>query len=913
MIDFFKKPTNIFQYGRENGAALVVTLLVLVLFAVLITGFLAATRIETAASRNFAYQNIAEKMAHLGAERAIAQLNSANLTSTSITNYISQPGRITTNGVAMDLTSASLNATATTSVNLNQGLAIQTNSNTNLFSIPAVPNLITSGGNTTTNGRFAYWIDDDGTKANPNAMMPNRTNFLTTNSRPLSARTFSTTFRDNLSNAITSTSANQLWGYFFTPLQAPAMAPSLANQIYQITAGPPNLTNAFTFFTNTRINLNQSLAATNTADGAFMPRNFLTNAAGAATLTAELDNLISSNIDNLRTTTIFGSGFTSKYTRDVLRQILVNINDLNLPSGSTNTDGRTAATGNGNLNADGIPQNFSGLKRFIHLNEIAVRAAQSTNSLGYNRAIELQIWFSTELVNPYNLPWGDSAQIIFGIGGISFDARYELAGVTNSRTFGRSDWNWSGGRDSSGIETNGIRLEGRPPVLNNVPAFSIRSADAFSRPFTYAFEWQVFFGPNPDNIPTGASNVVVTNVSLSPSYVKLLQWTNTPSTIRDWATRSDFGTFRFTNTSQITTVPENIGPIGSWYPVPDAGPGPREPFASLPSFNSAGAFGIAKNDPRVRTFPGWGTTINSWTRVLGGGSPPTTIGAGNGNVVNFQISSTGIPGIGPDSAPASTDIFSNFSLTNSFRSTNSANEPYISLMELGKIHTGLQWRTLQMRSQNATESRARLIPDWALLDAFYISNSIPKLNINSVVYPAATNSAANTIGQQEAAGLLRGPALESLLSGGTNAPLAADFVSANSSMRTSGVNSYRTIASNIARMDFTNTWLTNRAALGTNYFLSNQYAMLGEILEVNRVANFGDSDAVNEGRAASFIDAMSLHSDVFSIYSVGYATDRQGRNVAEFILRTQVQLDRSTGRFRKVFVEPVKTSNLPMP
>jgi hypothetical protein len=88
---------------------------------------------------------------------------------------------------------------------------------------------------------------------------------------------------------------------------------------------------------------------------------------------------------------------------------------------------------------------------------------------------------------------------------------------------------------------------------------------------------------------------------------------------------------------------------------------------------------------------------------------------------------------------------------------------------------------------------------------------------------------------------------------------------------------------------------------------------LGDVLEVNRVANFTNNDASNEGRAASFIDAMSLHSDVFSIYSLGQALDRQGRNVGEFMLRTQVQLDRTTGRFRPVFTEPVRTSSLPMP
>jgi hypothetical protein len=209
-----------------------------------------------------------------------------------------------------------------------------------------------------------------------------------------------------------------------------------------------------------------------------------------------------------------------------------------------------------------------------------------------------------------------------------------------------------------------------------------------------------------------------------------------------------------------------------------------------------------------------------------------------------------------------------------------------------------------------------MIPDWALLDSFYINNGVPKLNINSFVYPAATNvSEAATLAGQANATLLRTTALEALVAGGTNRIDPGDLLPTAASMNaTAGnVNFYRTIVSNIALGNFTTTWAQRRNFLGTNAFPANQYAMLGEVLEVDRVSNFTNSDAVNEARAASFIDAMSISSDVFSIYSVGYAVDRQGRDVAEFVLRTQVQLDRATGRFRKVFVEPIRSSNLPMP
>jgi hypothetical protein len=227
------------------------------------------------------------------------------------------------------------------------------------------------------------------------------------------------------------------------------------------------------------------------------------------------------------------------------------------------------------------------------------------------------------------------------------------------------------------------------------------------------------------------------------------------------------------------------------------------------------------------------------------------------------------------------------------------------------VHTGLQWRTLHMASQNPTEIGNSLIPDWALLDTFYLTNNIQanianpivKINVNSVHYPAA-----NTLSLQDQveAGLLRPLALQTLLSAGSNSTAATDAGIPAASVMTSGESGPATLASNLSLLNFNRNWAARRAGLGATNFPSNAFSSIGEVLEIRNVADFSQDDAVNEGRAASFIDAITTHSDIFSIYSIGYAVDRTGATVAEFALRTQVQFDPVIGRFKTVFSEPLR-------
>jgi hypothetical protein len=220
-------------------------------------------------------------------------------------------------------------------------------------------------------------------------------------------------------------------------------------------------------------------------------------------------------------------------------------------------------------------------------------------------------------------------------------------------------------------------------------------------------------------------------------------------------------------------------------------------------------------------------------------------------------------------------------------------------MDLGRIHTGLPWRTLQIRYQNAGETS---IPDWALLDAFFISNNSSKLNVNSLQQPATTGVMSNASAQM-AGGLLRTRSLASLFSAGTSANATASGLSVNSAFGT-GVNSTLSVATNVAAMNFRTSWANRRSTNAA--FSSNAYGLIGEVLEISNVADFSATDDfINEGRAAALIDALSTSSDVFSIYSVGFAVDGLGENVAEYRARASVRMDPTTGKFRVELMEPM--------
>lgn len=852
------EPSNFSSGARsERGAALILTLLVIVLLVVIVTGFLSTTRVEQMAARNYSFQSQARQMAMLGVQRAVAQMNLALTNFAAATNVVSQPGRIIVDGTTNVLSSAALTGVSSSNVNLNESGIIHTNTNASLFRAPLF-NVTNSTGQT--NGRYAFWIDDEGSKANLNAMLSGpRDSFYPTNARSFDYSAVGSSGQADF-GAVISDSVSNNWPFFFSGNQIGLLggvgAATAREYLHFMAGGAPTLTNLPRFLTNGRVNLNTFMTPVTNGAVVFQ-RNFLTNAAAAAVL-SDIDAVISNNIDRAAVTNRFGSSFTGKYTQNVLRQIVANINDWPLAAGTTNSPGITGVTGAALLDGDGVPSDLLGLRRFIHLNEVAVSVYCATNA---NR-IQPQLFINVEVVNPYDLPWGDASEIVVEVDEFSFDGTYEQSGAV-------------------------VPFVGGWPLPANItfrqrttPAGVDVSGGQFYTNQGFVMQWDVW--------PVGAfSNVVLTN-RVKIKSVKLLQWINEPATIRDWAAPSDFpawvfGTDRFVG---VTTFVSEWGILTS----------PPE-HLSWSAANQTNFFGIAKNDPRVRTYSGWSSPSPAWLGVGGGVAPRVTMGSNN-SVVEF-FAGTGISGVGNDPAPSAlVSIADHPSFQSAFTAQNT-NESYRSVMDLGRVHTGLQWRTLQMRSQSAGEPGP---PDWALLEAFYISNNLPRINVNSLQQPATTGVMSNA-SAQIASGLPRTRSLASLFSGGTSANATASGLSVNSAFGT-GVNSALSVATNVAAMNFRTSWANRRSTNAA--FSSNAYGLIGEVLEISNVADFSATDDfINEGRAAAFIDALSTSSDVFSIYSVGFAVDGSGENVAEYRTRAIVRMDPATGKFRVELMEPL--------
>jgi hypothetical protein len=879
----------------RGGFAIILTLLVLTMMTVLVIGFNAATRTEQMAARNYSYQEQAHNVAMMGVNQAVAMLN------TNVTNWSArtQPGRLMTleNG-AMPLTSASVPGASGSNVNVNAWVDtnyfIARTTNTSVFAAPVVP---VSGG-TNRIGGYAFWVDDDGSRINLNAAsVQARTNFLPTNARPmvLNRDLFPTINAGDwtaISNRFAAlidppnaTATTNGWGYFFTPRQIVAISnvgpANYGAMMFQIAGGPPNWrpTNSYALGSN-------GVPAALDAPGGLLSTYGSSGYAGSLnSLTTALDNVAGKFFRGSNYTYYFGAanGFADKYSNNVLRQIIANINDANLPgtdAAFTGANTEDMLVGNNDVGVRvPTPSTLLALRPSLFLNELAVGVAYSTNAPATK--VEVQIWLQSELVDPYLTGQGSAYEIVYNIRSLEFTGTYVTNGVPGSFS------NPKGITDSTKLDYSGR--------VTNVGSVS---AGQFKVPTDKAcvFQWQAggfdpatgTAGAQPP-IPATASNVVISTVKVGLSYAVLRAQTN-DSSIRDWAYRGDFPEDGFV----FDVVPENkLKAYGYSF-------GAGADTAPISTFTQS----IEKNDPRVRTFGTNEPPAPAWTF-----SASPSLGLNNA-AVNFS-SGTGIAGITNDLAVGITSIYDHPSFRGVSATYALGRSNWISSFDLSRIHTGLQWRTLQLRAQAKTEADEDYVPDWALLEAFSVTNATAsgsrnfKLNINALPYPASDSMNPAALAT---AGLSRAGAAASLLSGMTavNAPLAAigtnnlgfpaaaGFANAAAAML---------VGSNVANMTFTNTWSGRRSA-NTNY-QANLYTLPAEVLEVNGVANFSTDEAANEARAQGIYSGIAVSSQVFTVYAVGFANDKQGVEVAEARLRAQVARDTNSGLFKVIFLEPL--------
>jgi hypothetical protein len=895
---------NLQSADPRGGFALVLTLLALVLLTVLVVGFNAATRTEQMAARNYSYQGVASQMAEVGVNRAMALLNS------TVTNgVVTQPGRAwspDTNFVP--LTSAAI-GTGRTNVNLNQrsldqagtNYFISTNTNSAFFTVPVidvrVSNVLVGG--------YAFWVDDDGSRVNLNAAWTNaRTNFLPTNSRPYSLAPYAlpSVASANFASLITNqtTNSTQGWGYFFTPRQILMMGDANSNTVrdlyqtfqrlmFEAAGGPGNQARA-TF----------ALAPTN-GQGVAIDAGGLQGMLSVhgdrrytnslANLTNALDRAATNFFAGAKYRTYFGNtnGLLGKYGPDITRQIIANLNDFVLPTGAVAPANKTTVTGTtaaNMLSPELIPSVVAGYRPFPFLNEIASQIYYFTNQVPGGTSLQIQVWVALEIANPFGQPWGEGSQVALDIA--SWRVRGSYKGTNGSPVpfvidpaVAKTNWTvaWGTGTNNS--------------AQTNMPA----------RSYTNIF----LVLTNGTNLPvsiTNANDFALTN-ELDLARVRFLQWFGAPETIRDWAYGPDLDAWtRSTTAGNLPVAQTNF-----------TQPNGQVPPSQLPAYvsnnwGSTNAIGVAKNDPRVRRFPSYNPPSPPWLPV-GNGGLAVTIGSNN-STVDFAAD-TLWPGAprSDKTTNASNDIMTHESFArDTLRNTFPARD-LLSAFDLAQVHTGLQWRTLQFRAQDTTEAGSA--PDWALLEIFTVTNSpitVPaKLNVNSQSFPAGSSPGMNA-NNLLSAGMARPLALASLLAGNTNTNSATNAqigvtnagIPASAVFPASGASSYLAVASNIARLDFSAAWAGNRP---TN-LPTNSIVMLSEVLEVNGVSNVGNDEGANEGRVRGFYDALAAASDVFTVYSAGYAMDKKTNVTGETFLRSQVARDPADPtKFRVIYTEPL--------
>jgi hypothetical protein len=516
------------------------------------------------------------------------------------------------------------------------------------------------------------------------------------------------------------------------------------------------------------------------------------------------------------------------------------------------------------VNDDGVPTSHFGITAPPYLNEIVVRpyyalrvpVSQPGEPDAGPGQIEAQVYVQIELVNPYTTPWS---------GDLAVRLRRQRFDYSGTYTRGGKEYAFSGGLPSWPADRDAEFTE--PIVVGG--AIGARS---FRTTLFFRYEWQA-------NLEgTGPVSNVDMDMNFQFASVQLLADPDNPATIRDWAVGPDLPLWSMALDPNADRIDQFVGGGNS---------GPLEALPEGVAMSGGSARAVAKNDPRVRTFVDWegDPNVQAWVETAVG---EATMGAVNSGI-NF--SGNALPGIPKDRATGN-----NFFDHPSFAyPAQTGPRLYKSIFDLGRVHTGLQWRTLHMHGQPANESD-QFIPDWALLEVLTVTNSwVPastRLNPNGLPYPALTNFTSFAQMATNAGGRLsRAGAHAALLSGFVNltnpAALAAATVSVGSISNTvpadlpSGVvfssNDIGTISTNLIAMTFNARWDSFRRA-NADVYPRGIYSSLGEVVEISGLgSSVPGGEELNksqlEGRARVVYESFTPVSDTFTIYSVGEAAE----------------------------------------
>lgn len=870
-----------------SGVALVVTLMMMSIIVMMVVGLGGVMRNEQAAARNLSYQVLADQMAEIGVRQGMAAVLAASPPRASgIT--ATGPGRILANGLSYPLFLSNASIATVNFERMGQGSMILSRP----LNQPGIltahwSNLSVPTGSREVIGRFSWWVDDEGSKANLNAIGSTNTNLfaLITNSPLLGREVFTNeswwTNVAGRSNWIFSTESLKDTN-FVTISTNPSLTNNPRRDMYsrvkgQITAWSSNVE------TDPWGRLKLSL--TNLID----PNN-ITN-------TARFETLMARTFANTNLPRLFGTDvdFAYKYGggnralgSNIIRQTLANAYEAFRYLSLSNTYANSAPIQDINVLSVGgtnVPRNYQGLRPGgLRLNEILVQPMIKRNA-GQD-SCQVQIWTYVEAINNGSLDASNNAICILGPTN-TISLRFTKAnGSTENTTVGFSFFKTNGNAN--------LPLGG-----SNLPA--VNPGGVFTNGFWFVFGGNFHKDGTPGYKIIGAGTATkVDLLSFQLGDVVLAQKLGRRSSYpADWIQGpiATFGAFNDLPESTVTLTADAQGYLSFAKTDPGA-PSSDAYDASKP------VQAISRLDPRARVFPGW--VADGFTNRLVAWAN-TTPSYGQTNPALAPVLPFGL--VADDVSDLGTNQGKIWVYTNPFTTLNTntipawgpgegTNLPGVAL--LGKVHTGLPQRTLRLSSQGADPNP----PDWMLAEMFTAQANpeiaAPRVNLNRAILSlAGTTNRSSPV-----------PALLANLDCDPATNLVGFRVSASDlSQAKTNLNS--------ASIPWVtgSTWANSRQE--RLKAPSDFFALASELAEVQGVGDVGAGDDRREGFLLPLLDMITTRSDTFSVWSVGQGlfvnTNGNRTNVMGEIRRQavfqRVPTFESDGTLREYRVELLYTRN----
>lgn len=911
---------RLIHFCHSPGVALIVTLMMMSIMVMMVVGLAGVMRNEQAAARNLTYQVAAEQMADLGAREAMALVLS-NSTSSIGFPTATGPGWMQVNGPAgkreVDLFSSN-------SVAQIKWLD-RIGTNSLILSLPGAArgliaacwtNVVTNGGNPNVPfGRYAWWVDDEGSKVNLNATGQN-TNYLPfLNAFPIMGDwLFANPFTLVTNSASASRASALIARTNYLPtlesvkdtnLINPSGTNSISSSVYrQIKGGVTvwssnvdltpwgtaklnlaDLTNT-TLYPNPKAGMLavKSALATNAFTNFFPVGQNLARKYGGGTTT-------STNLDN--------------HGDLILQQIAANIMAAaGRPVTLTNGGDYFPPVGDNDArrHRNNLPLQVASHYIGPYLDQVRVRVDYRIQAQT-NVEARLGIW--VRVVNPYNIRFDDWSLVVqprkFIYGTVANGiinnetSTAPLSGYVGHKTENQSPL-WIGPQWNSPIlEKDKWKSDPTWPTSKKFSKTISVGSNSYSDTF---FDSIISYTVKAASPP--ATDPIVRYAYVMLDQVCLYNKNDSDSfSLRDWLThddlameglfrtQNDYGQFDFSDAPGTGNGPLPIK-VGSFAPL------------STSDFASATSLGVRRIDPQVR-FPlsFWKTgdlpedmglmKTGGWNLRRGvGGIPKAWSKNASFDCVSTNGSVTGLAYLWPDPAPGVTDVTNHPHFVPGYRPTNG----FRSVAQLGAIHTGIPWRTLRLQPQPSVEMAAangatNSPPDWVLLDVFSATNSASARAMVSLNgYPRMYGGIATN---EDGSISTRALSVASLLGAASKIPVSDGNFCASNGIPTS-LRSNSTVFTDIPGVakNFTNVstspnqasvwpsagaWGTYRQA-NSNNFPRNGFLLAGEILEVAGVAEDTSANPVLgedvlEGRLRSFMDLVTTRSDTFTVWSAG--------------------------------------------